>query len=129
MKYIKVVGPMNGKFTIPKCPIGTIDKGRMICLCKKEFAYHQSSSSLADHIKAKHPVSSAATANVSCNTEWSLTVGHASGARCKNPIHFFIHFSFFSIQNTAKCCYNFEKSVDKIKGIFTFSNLAKSGTV
>ncbi|XP_072223318.1 E3 SUMO-protein ligase ZBED1-like [Leuresthes tenuis] len=57
---------MNGKFTFHKRLDGTIDKGRVICiLCKKEFAYHRSSSSLAYHINAKHPVASAATANVS----------------------------------------------------------------
>ena len=38
----------------------------VICLlCKKDFAYHRISSSLAYHINAKHPVASAATANVS----------------------------------------------------------------
>ena len=65
-EHVKVVGPMNGKFTFQKRPDGTIDKGRAICLlCKKEFAYHRSSSSSAHHIDAKHPVASAATANVS----------------------------------------------------------------
>lgn len=64
-EHVKVVGPMNGKCTNQKRPDGTIDKGRAIrLLCKKEFAYHRSSSSLADHINAKHPVASAATANV-----------------------------------------------------------------
>ncbi|XP_047243631.1 E3 SUMO-protein ligase ZBED1-like [Girardinichthys multiradiatus] len=66
-EHVRVVGPMNGKFTFQKHPDGTIDKGRVICLiCKKEFAYHRSSSSLAYHINAKHPVASAAaTVNVS----------------------------------------------------------------
>lgn len=44
---------------------GTIDTGRVVCLLCKEFGYHWSSSSLAYHINAKHPVASAATANVS----------------------------------------------------------------
>ncbi|MEQ2313045.1 hypothetical protein AMECASPLE_037568 [Ameca splendens] len=61
-EHVRVVGPMNEKFTFQKHPDGTIDKGRVICLlCKKEFAYHRSSSSLAYHINAKHPVASAAT--------------------------------------------------------------------
>lgn len=65
-EHLKVVGPMNGKFKFQKRPDGNIDRGRVICLlCKKEFAYHRSSSSLAYHINAKHPVASAATANVS----------------------------------------------------------------
>lgn len=65
-EHVKVVSPINGKFTYQKRPDGTSDKGRVICLlCKKEFAYHRSSSSLAYHINAKHPVASAATANVS----------------------------------------------------------------
>ncbi|KAJ0069893.1 hypothetical protein NL108_016052 [Boleophthalmus pectinirostris] len=60
------VGPMNGKFTFHKRPDGTINKGKVICLlCKKEFAYHRSNSSLAYHINAKHPAASVATANVS----------------------------------------------------------------
>lgn len=43
---VKVAGPVNGNFTFKKRPDGTIDKGRVICaLCKKEFAYHRSSSS------------------------------------------------------------------------------------
>ncbi|KAJ8365164.1 hypothetical protein SKAU_G00139950 [Synaphobranchus kaupii] len=65
-EHLRVVGPMNGKFTFQKRPNGTIDRGRVTCLlCKKEFAYHRSSSSLSYHINAKHPVASAATANVS----------------------------------------------------------------
>ena len=40
-ELVKVVGPMNGKFTFHKRPDGTIDKCRVICLFrKKEFAYH-----------------------------------------------------------------------------------------
>ncbi|XP_072237421.1 E3 SUMO-protein ligase ZBED1-like [Leuresthes tenuis] len=71
-EHVEVVGPMNGKFTFHKRLDGTIDKGRVICvLCKKEFAYHRSSSSLAYHINAKHPVTSAATANVSNSAIYS----------------------------------------------------------
>ncbi|XP_019211076.1 zinc finger BED domain-containing protein 1 [Oreochromis niloticus] len=62
--HLRVVGPMNGKFVFHKRPDGTIDKGKVVCLeCKKEFAYHRSSSSLAYHLNAKHPAASAATAS------------------------------------------------------------------
>lgn len=72
-EHVKVVGLMNGKFTFHKRSDGTIDKGKVICLlCKKEFAYHRSSSSLAYHINAKHPVESAAPANVSREDASSL---------------------------------------------------------
>ena len=65
-EHVIVVGPMNGKYTFHKHPDTTVDKCRVISLlCKKEFAYHRSSSSLAYHINAKHPVVSAATAKVS----------------------------------------------------------------
>lgn len=40
-KHVRVVGPMNGKFTFQKCTEDTIDKvGVIWLLCKKEFAYH-----------------------------------------------------------------------------------------
>ncbi|XP_019203023.1 uncharacterized protein LOC109195437 [Oreochromis niloticus] len=62
--HLRVVVPMNGKFVFHKRPDGTIDKGKVVCLeCKKEFAYHRSSSSLAYHLNAKHPAASAATAS------------------------------------------------------------------
>lgn len=64
-EHVRAVGPMNGKFTFQKRSDGTIDKGRVICLLCKKFAYHRSSSNLAYHINAKDPVTSAATVNVS----------------------------------------------------------------
>ncbi|MEQ2300842.1 hypothetical protein AMECASPLE_029979 [Ameca splendens] len=64
-EHVKVLGPVSGKFTFQKRPNGTFDKGRGIYLLCKEFAYHRSSTSLANHINAKHPVTSAPTANVS----------------------------------------------------------------
>ncbi|MEQ2242487.1 hypothetical protein ILYODFUR_036318 [Ilyodon furcidens] len=81
-EHVRVVGPMNGKFTFQKHPNGTIDKGRVICLlCKMEFAYHRSSSSLAYHINAKHPVASAAaTVNVS-SEDISNLASHSKALR------------------------------------------------
>ncbi|KAK0153914.1 Zinc finger BED domain-containing protein 1 [Merluccius polli] len=64
--HAKVTGPMNGRFTFLQRPDGTIDKNKVICIiCKKEFAYHRSSSSLAYHVNAKHPDASAAAAQIS----------------------------------------------------------------
>ncbi|MEQ2293173.1 hypothetical protein AMECASPLE_030545 [Ameca splendens] len=81
-EHVRVVGPMNGKFTFQKHPDGTIDKSRVICLLyKKEFAYHRSSPSLAYHINAKHPVASAAaTVNVS-SEDISNLASHSKGLR------------------------------------------------
>uniref|UniRef100_A0AAV2MJA5 BED-type domain-containing protein n=1 Tax=Knipowitschia caucasica TaxID=637954 RepID=A0AAV2MJA5_KNICA len=53
-------GLLQGKFIFKKLPNGNYDKTKVVCtLCKVEFAYCRSSSSLKYHLKAKHPVASA----------------------------------------------------------------------
>ena len=50
-----LLGPLNGKFSFKKNEDGTIIKNVVICsICKKEFSYHRSSSSLTYHLNAKH---------------------------------------------------------------------------
>ena len=50
-----LLGPLNGKFSFKKNEYGTINKNVVICsICKKEFSYHRSSSSLTYHLNAKH---------------------------------------------------------------------------
>uniref|UniRef100_A0A3Q3AW85 Zinc finger BED domain-containing protein 1-like n=1 Tax=Kryptolebias marmoratus TaxID=37003 RepID=A0A3Q3AW85_KRYMA len=47
---------LNGQFRFKLLPDGTLDKSKVFCvLCKGEFNYHRSSSSLTYHLKAKHP--------------------------------------------------------------------------
>lgn len=49
-------GLLGGKFHFKKLPDGSLDKTKAICtVCKAEFNYHRSSTSLAYHLKAKHP--------------------------------------------------------------------------
>lgn len=49
------LGPLNGKFIFKKNVDGTDMKSVVICtLCKKEFAFHRSCSSLTYHLNAKH---------------------------------------------------------------------------
>uniref|UniRef100_A0A3P9AS52 BED-type domain-containing protein n=1 Tax=Maylandia zebra TaxID=106582 RepID=A0A3P9AS52_9CICH len=55
-------GLLGGKFLFKKLPDGLLDKTRVICtICKAEFKYHRSSSSLAYHLRAKHPTESTST--------------------------------------------------------------------
>ena len=50
-----LVGPVDGKFCFKKRTDGSIDKSTVVCkLCKKEFAYHLSISSLRYHLNAKY---------------------------------------------------------------------------
>ncbi|MEQ2282955.1 hypothetical protein AMECASPLE_006181 [Ameca splendens] len=72
------MGNLHSKNT----PTAPLIKGRVIChLYKKEFAYHQSSSNLAYHINAKHPVASAAaTVNVS-SEDISNLASHSKALR------------------------------------------------
>lgn len=62
-----LLGPLNGKFIYKKNKDGTVNNNAVICtLCKKEFSYHHSSSSLNYHLNTKHVVAaSAASATVS----------------------------------------------------------------
>ena len=66
-----LLGPLNGKFIYKKNVDGTINKNVVICsLCKKEFAFHRSCSSLTYHLNAKHVRTSSnvsATVNVGAN--------------------------------------------------------------
>lgn len=49
-------GLLQGKFIFKKLPSGDLDKNKAICtLCKAEFVYCRSSTSLKYHLKAKHP--------------------------------------------------------------------------
>lgn len=49
-------GLLGGKFHFKKLPDGSLEKSKVICaLCKAEFNYHRSSTSLSYHLKAKHP--------------------------------------------------------------------------
>nr|XP_033938920.1 zinc finger BED domain-containing protein 1-like [Pseudochaenichthys georgianus] len=49
-------GLLRGKFHFKKLPDGSLDKTKAICtVCKAEFNDHRSSTSLAYHLKAKHP--------------------------------------------------------------------------
>lgn len=55
-----LVGPMDGKFSYKKLINGSVNKRMVVCnLCKKEFAYHRSTSSLKYHLNAKHIAASA----------------------------------------------------------------------
>ena len=50
-----LLGPLNGKFIYKKKLDGTINKNVVICtLCKREFSFHRSCSSLTYHLNAKH---------------------------------------------------------------------------
>ncbi|KAL4007732.1 hypothetical protein ACER0C_001584 [Sarotherodon galilaeus] len=55
-------GLLGGKFLFKKLPDGLLDKTRVRCtICKAEFRYHRSSSSLVYQLRAKHPTESAST--------------------------------------------------------------------
>uniref|UniRef100_A0AAZ1XRF2 BED-type domain-containing protein n=1 Tax=Oreochromis aureus TaxID=47969 RepID=A0AAZ1XRF2_OREAU len=55
-------GLLGGKFLFKKLPDGLLDKTRVRCtICKAEFKYHRSSSSLPHHLRAKHPTESTST--------------------------------------------------------------------
>ena len=50
-----LVGPVDGTFCFKKRTDGSVNKSTVVCkLCKKEFAYHRSTSSLKYHLNAKH---------------------------------------------------------------------------
>ena len=50
-----LVSPVDGTFCFKKRTDGSVDKSTVVCkLCKKEFAYHRSTSSLKYHLNAKH---------------------------------------------------------------------------
>ena len=67
-----LLGPLNGKFFYKKNEDGTINKNAVICsLCKKEFSYHRSCSSLTYHLNAKH-VRTSSSVNVAASASVSI---------------------------------------------------------
>ena len=61
----KAVGPLDGKFEYKTNKDGTLNNQAVIyTFCKKEFSFHQSTSSLKYHISAKH-------AFVGASTSWA----------------------------------------------------------
>ena len=76
----EVVGPLDGKFEFKKNKDGTLNKQAVICtLCKKEFSFHRSTSSLKYHINAKHAFvgSSSSGARPGGLVQTTLTEGRA----------------------------------------------------
>src|SRR4029434_1648499 len=52
-------GLLGGKSLFKSQNDGTIDKTEVVCsICRAEFSYHRSSSSLSYHLNAKHPTES-----------------------------------------------------------------------
>src|SRR4029434_8772932 len=50
---------LGGKFLFKRQNDRTIEKTKVVCsICQAEFSYHRSSSSLNDHLNAKHPTES-----------------------------------------------------------------------
>ena len=50
-------GLLHGMFHYEKLPSGFLDKTKVICtMCKGEFAYCRSTTSLKYHLNAKHPL-------------------------------------------------------------------------
>lgn len=62
-------GLLQGKFVFKKLPSGDLDKNKVVCtLCKAEFAYCRSSTSLKYHLNAKHPGANVEDAKPSTST-------------------------------------------------------------
>ncbi|XP_061765028.1 uncharacterized protein LOC133557997 [Nerophis ophidion] len=60
------VGPLGGMFEYRKLTDGSIDRQKVVCtLCRKEFSFHRSTSSLKYHINAKHRPTGDFAANIS----------------------------------------------------------------
>ena len=86
-----LVGPVNGKFCFKKRMDGSVDKSMVLSkLCKKEFAYHRSISSLRYHLNAKHiaaSVSMGASVDVSptpsTRTHTQPTLNQMTGFRTR----------------------------------------------
>ena len=69
-----LVGPVDGTFCFKKRTDGSVDKRTVVCkLCRKEFAYHRSLSSLKYHLNAKH-VAASIEINVTPSTTTSVVV-------------------------------------------------------
>ena len=69
-------GLLHGMFHYKKLPSGFLDKTKVICtMCKGEFAYCRSTTSLKYHLNAKHPL-----VDASKNASTKLD-GAASGVR------------------------------------------------
>lgn len=63
-------GLLDGKFQYKTLPDGSVDKTKVICaFCKAEFNYHRSNSSLAYHLKAKHPTETISTGPRQCKLQ------------------------------------------------------------
>ena len=82
-----LIGPVDGKFCFKKQVDGSVDKKTVVCkLCRKEFAYHRSLSSLKYHLNAKH-VAASVEINVSptpgTSTQSQATLDQMTGFRGK----------------------------------------------
>ncbi|KAL7835645.1 hypothetical protein SRHO_G00279920 [Serrasalmus rhombeus] len=79
------LGPLRDNFSFKKRPDGTFEKTTVVCkLCKKEFAYHRSYSSLKYHLKAKHVAASTAVPSSGTNKRSSqATLDQMTGFRAK----------------------------------------------
>ncbi|KAI4887351.1 hypothetical protein NFI96_007486 [Prochilodus magdalenae] len=102
------LGPLRENFSFKKRPDGTFDKTTVVCkLCKKEFAYHRSYSSLKYHLNAKHVAASTAvpTANFSVassgtNKRFSQpTLDQMTGFRAKIRLWGGYHFLDYLIED------------------------------
>ena len=70
-----LVGPVDGKCCFKTD--GSVDKSMVVCkLCKKEFAYHRSTSSLKYHLNAKH---------IAASVEASVDVSPTPSTRTYTP--------------------------------------------
>ena len=83
-----LIGPLNGKFKFCKQQDGTVDKLRVTCvLCKKEFAYRRSCSSLNYHLNAKHPAIGATSNAANVNNNASGTGLRQTTIEETVPVH------------------------------------------
>lgn len=72
-------GILGGKFHFKKLPDGSLEKAKVICtLCKAEFNYHRSNSSLAYHLRAKHPTETTSTGPRQATLQECATRGRIS---------------------------------------------------
>ncbi len=79
-----LLGLLGGKFSLKQLPGGNLDKSTVVCkLCKKEFAYHRSSSSLRYHLNAKHVAASTDNTPSSSRQCRQSTLDKMTGFRAK----------------------------------------------
>lgn len=75
---------LDGKFVFKKLPDGRQDRGTVYCkLCRKEFAYHRSASTLRYHLNAKHVKASTETYRGSSSSQSQLQLDQMAGFRTK----------------------------------------------